>query len=63
MEVTLTMIFKVASHWKAVLLIDEADIFMAQRSSEHLQLNALVSVFLRQLKHYDGILFLPTNRL
>ena len=36
---------------------------MAQRSSEHLQLNALVSVFLRQLEQYDGILFLTTNRL
>ena len=59
----LTMIFKVASRWKAILLIDEADIFMAQRSSEHLQLNALVSVFLRQLEQYDGILFLTTNRL
>ena len=57
------MIFKVASRWKAILLIDEADIFMAQRSSEHLQLNALVSVFLRQLEQYDGILFLTTNRL
>ncbi len=36
---------------------------MAQRSSEHLQLNALVLVFLRQLEQYDGILFLTTNRL
>ena len=59
----LAMIFKVASRWKAVLLIDEADIFMARRSNEHLQLNALVSVFLRQLEQYNGILFLTTNRL
>ena len=62
-EAMLAMIFKVASRWKAVLLIDEADIFMARRSNEHLQLNALVSVFLRQLEQYDGILFLTTNRL
>ncbi len=59
----MTMIFKLASRWKAVLLIDEADIFMAQRSNQHLQLNALVSVFLRELEQYDGVLFLTTNRL
>jgi len=62
-EAMLTLIFKVASRWKAVLLIDEADILMAERSSEHLQLNALVSVLLRQLEQYDGVLFLTTNRL
>lgn len=59
----LTRIFKIASRWRAILLIDEADIFMAQRSNDHLQLNALVSVFLRELEQYDGILFLTTNRL
>lgn len=59
----LATIFKIASRWKAILLIDEADIFMAQRSNEHLQLNALVSVFLRELEQYDGVLFLATNRL
>ncbi|KAK0637179.1 P-loop containing nucleoside triphosphate hydrolase protein [Bombardia bombarda] len=62
-EAILTTVFKIASRWKAILLIDEADIFMAQRSSDNLQLNALVSVFLRELEHYDGILFLTTNRL
>lgn len=62
-EAILARVFKIASRWKAVLLIDEADIFMAQRSNDHLQLNALVSVFLRELEQYDGILFLTTNRL
>jgi hypothetical protein len=62
-ESILTTVFKIASRWKAVLLIDEADIFMAQRSNAHLQHNALVSVFLRELEQFDGILFLTTNRL
>ena len=62
-EAMLTMIFKAAGRWKAILVIDEAEIFMAQYCSEHLQLNTLVSVFLRQLEQYDGILFLTTNRL
>ncbi|KAK0628680.1 P-loop containing nucleoside triphosphate hydrolase protein [Bombardia bombarda] len=61
-EPILKTIFKIASRWKALLLLDEADVFLAQRS-ENVQLNALVSVFLRELEHYDGILFLTTNRL
>ena len=31
------------SMWKAVLLIDEADIFLEQRTSDDLQRNAMVS--------------------
>lgn len=58
----LATIFKIASRWKAILLLDEADVFLAQRSSDP-HLNALVSVFLRELEQYDGILFLTTNRV
>jgi hypothetical protein len=29
-EAMLTRIFKIASRWRAILLIDDADIFMAQ---------------------------------
>lgn len=61
-ERVLTTIFKIASRWKAILLLDEADVFLAQRSDSP-QANALVSVFLRELEHYDGILFLTTNRV
>lgn len=61
-ESVLTSIFKIASRWKAILLLDEADVFLAQRS-DNPQLNALVSVFLRELEQYDGILFLTTNRM
>ncbi|KAH6881134.1 P-loop containing nucleoside triphosphate hydrolase protein [Thelonectria olida] len=61
-ERILTSIFKIASRWKAILLLDEADVFLAQRSNDP-HLNALVSVFLRELEQYDGILFLTTNRV
>jgi SpoVK/Ycf46/Vps4 family AAA+-type ATPase len=61
-EPILKNVFKIASRWKALLLLDEADVFLAQRSDNG-PLNALVSVFLRELEHYDGILFLTTNRL
>ncbi|KAJ4354401.1 uncharacterized protein N0V89_006137 [Didymosphaeria variabile] len=49
--------------WGAVLLIDEADVFMESRSSNNLIRNELVSIFLRQLEYYQGLLFLTTNRL
>ncbi|RSL61419.1 hypothetical protein CEP51_013638 [Fusarium floridanum] len=49
--------------WNAMLLLDEADVFMENRSSSNLQLNELVSIFLRQLEYYQGLLFLTTNRV
>ncbi|CAE6447028.1 unnamed protein product [Rhizoctonia solani] len=53
----------VATLWKAVLLIDEADVFLEARSSHELQRNALVSVFLRVLEYHSGVLILTTNRI
>lgn len=35
--------FKTASNWGAVLLIDEADVFMERRSSNDLNRNCLVA--------------------
>jgi hypothetical protein len=45
-----------------VLLLDEADAFMEQRTSYHGTHNRLVTVFLRKLEYYQGILFLTSNR-
>ncbi|KAL8403740.1 hypothetical protein RB594_008845 [Gaeumannomyces avenae] len=52
-----------ASTWKAVLLIDEADVFLERRSLRDMARNALVSIFLRTLEYYGGILFMTTNRI
>ncbi|GCB27380.1 ATPase family AAA domain-containing protein 3 [Aspergillus awamori] len=49
--------------WDCVVLLDEADVFLEQRSLSDLQRNALVSVFLRLLEYYDGILILTSNRV
>lgn len=62
-EENLKKIFDVASTWKAIVLIDEADIFLERRSVHDLQRNALVAVFLRKLEYYEGVLFLTTNRV
>jgi len=52
-----------ASTWKAVLLIDEADVFLERRSLRDMERNSLVSIFLRTLEYYSGILFMTTNRV
>lgn len=49
--------------WGCVVLLDEADVFLEERSLNDLQRNALVSVFLRVLEYYEGILILTSNRV
>lgn len=51
-----------AKRWRAVLLIDEADVFVSARG-DNLEKNAVIGVFLRVLEYYDGLLFLTTNRV
>ena len=64
-EEKLNKLFSLAAEWDAVLLIDEADVFMEQRGSTDgtLERNTLVSVLLRVLEYYEGILILTTNRV
>ncbi|KAI9654671.1 MAG: hypothetical protein M1821_005878 [Bathelium mastoideum] len=49
--------------WGCVVLLDEADVFLEERSLTDLHRNALVSVFLRVLEYYEGILILTSNRV
>lgn len=63
LEAALAQILDVAHAWGAVLLLDEADVFLEARTPHDLKRNALVSVFLRTLETYKGILFLTTNRV
>ncbi|KAH6988873.1 P-loop containing nucleoside triphosphate hydrolase protein [Ilyonectria sp. MPI-CAGE-AT-0026] len=49
--------------WGCVVLLDEADVFLEERSLQNLERNALVSIFLRVLEYYDGILILTSNRV
>ncbi|KAI1321371.1 hypothetical protein F5Y16DRAFT_69591 [Xylariaceae sp. FL0255] len=49
--------------WDCVLLLDEADVFLEERTMADLGRNSLVSVFLRLLEYYDGILILTSNRV
>ena len=51
-----------AQRWGAVMLIDEADVYI-QRRKDNLASNAVVGVFLRVLEYFNGLLFLTTNRV
>ncbi|TLD28974.1 hypothetical protein PspLS_03326 [Pyricularia sp. CBS 133598] len=66
-ESNLSRIFNLATRWKAILLLDEADVFLESRSTgkrvQSADKNALVSVFLRVLEYYHGIMFLTTNNI
>lgn len=54
--------FERAKRWDAVLLLDEADVFVMTRGMD-MEQNAIVAEFLRTLEYYDGLLFLTTNRV
>lgn len=55
--------FERALKWDAILLLDEADVVIEARSFEDVRRNGIVSVFLRQLEYFQGVLFLTTNRI
>ncbi|KAM3478625.1 hypothetical protein MY5147_002137 [Beauveria neobassiana] len=56
-------LMSMVSHWNAVLLLDECDVFLEERTTADLERNRVVSIFLRTLEYYEGILFLTTNRI
>jgi hypothetical protein len=61
LEKELSKVLARASRWKAILLIDEADVYVHSRGNDIRQ-NAIVGVFLRVLEYYQGILFMTSNR-
>ena len=62
-EQNLDQNFSLAHRWGCVLLLDEADVFLQARDKEDMRRNSVVSVFLRVLEYYSGILFLTTNKI
>jgi SpoVK/Ycf46/Vps4 family AAA+-type ATPase len=62
-ERSLQQVLELSAKWGAVLLIDECDVFLERRSLRDLHRNKIVSVFLRLLEYYQGVMFLTTNRV
>ncbi|KAK4170737.1 hypothetical protein QBC36DRAFT_370620 [Triangularia setosa] len=68
MEQQLSKWFRLAEKWGAVMLIDEADVYLERRVVSDLERNSLVldmcyspKLFLRCIEYHRGILFLTTN--
>jgi len=62
MEKALKEVLTRAQRWGAVMLIDEADVYIKRRD-DNIEMNAVVGVFLRVLEYFNGLLFLTTNRI
>ena len=61
-EQNLSEILRRAARWDAILLLDEADVYIRCRDND-LQHNAIVAEFLRTLEYFKGLLFMTTNRV
>lgn len=57
----LEIVLKRAERWGAVMLIDEADVYIRRRGND-IDHNAVVASFLRTLEYFHGLLFMTTNR-
>jgi hypothetical protein len=60
-EERLSKILERTEKWGAILLLDEADVYIRVRdnSMDH---NAIVAAFLRKLEYFSGLMFMTTNR-
>lgn len=62
-EIKLQGVLDMCTRWNAILLLDEADVFLEERKLHELERNKLVSIFLRVLEWFQGVLVLTTNRV
>ncbi|KAL8393484.1 hypothetical protein RB595_003299 [Gaeumannomyces hyphopodioides] len=54
---------QLGERYGALVLLDEADVYLESRRTSDISRNSLVSIFLRALEYYKGVLFLTTNRV
>jgi hypothetical protein len=62
-EHNLSYFFELGQRYGALVLLDEADVYLEKRRSMDIARNGLVSIFLRALEYYRGLLILTTNRV
>ncbi|KAK4170545.1 mitochondrial sorting [Cladorrhinum sp. PSN259] len=62
-ERELNSVLELVARWNAILLLDECDVFLEARSTHEIERNKIVSIFLRTLEYYEGIMFMTTNRV
>lgn len=55
--------FDFASTWGLIVLFDEAEAFISHRRSGELEHNAVISIMLRHMESFQGVMVLTTNKL
>ncbi|RPA95716.1 P-loop containing nucleoside triphosphate hydrolase protein [Choiromyces venosus 120613-1] len=63
LTISLPPILELATAWKAILLLEEADVFLEARAPGEVHRNMLFSTFMKFLDGYKGIIFMTTNRV
>ena len=61
-EKQLYQVLRLGSRWNAVVLLDEADVYIDERGG-NIQQNAIVAAFLRVLENHTATIFMTTNRI
>jgi hypothetical protein len=56
-------VLQIKPAWRCIVLLDDADVFLEQRSSRDLKHNGLISAFLQFLERYNGTLVLTSHRV
>ncbi|KFY51030.1 hypothetical protein V496_08991 [Pseudogymnoascus sp. VKM F-4515 (FW-2607)] len=62
-EDSLELVLELTSKWNAILLLDECDMFLEARTTADIRRNRLISIFLKKLEYYRGVMFLTSNRI
>ncbi|KAJ3577202.1 hypothetical protein NPX13_g3363 [Xylaria arbuscula] len=62
-EQALEKVLELNSRWGSILLLDECDIFLEARTTADIHRNRMVSIFLKQLEYFRGVMFMTTNRV
>ncbi|KAK7757947.1 hypothetical protein SLS62_000325 [Diatrype stigma] len=62
-EKNLDYFLTLGERFGAIVLLDEADVYLETRRARDIARNGLVSIFLRALEYYRGVLFLTSNRV
>lgn len=62
-EDNLHNILEVCKVWDAILLINEAEVYLEARSLGDVERNGMVSAFLRVLEYHQQVIFLTTNHI
>jgi hypothetical protein len=62
-EDNLNYFLELGQRYGAIVLLDEADVYLERRRGADIWRNGIVSIFLRALEYYRGALFLTTNRV